>query len=521
MKMNVISALLAAASLSGSAWAVPPEVLDRGWAASVELAGEGDPDVAIIRMREMADLNRTVLRRMEFHQQTQNFVDQMWENLESFNLSDFYEMLPEQQGQWRALRVYGARQGDRYQVGPDPTAIGVRPDGLPRTLGDVSVQVQAKKIDGSFGDHYLMRGNMQMGVGEMRWPSVQDAAVETFRVVVDGAPAFQIEKSGVSTQQYRDKVIKMNPDLGSEDIDIIAPLWASFPAMWELLSHLGSIDDLVYHDLNKPYRQLKASFTINPERMKAFYPHIVGHLQNMDRLFRGSLRLEDERGELFSAELDSRTLQGTFQAFIADGRIVPIKGGKVMLDAPPIEDDKPWNFTAHMDSTMTILGVVTHINNAKARVQFLSTKEGAKLVGQMSDVPDIRVQGNALGIMPTSMIDVVLPKDIDEIIEEFIAVACKGNEGKGILVGAQFDESPSGGTSTITFKTAFEGLDNFFVRIGMGIVNDRVLPDERVSSELERLIFETQEAFASDLKGFEAIASARKHKNLAANDVKQ
>ena len=255
--------------------------------------------------------------------------------------------------------------------------------------------------------------------------------------------------------------------------------------------------------------------------MKAFYPHIVGHLQNMDRLFRGSLRLEDERGELFSAELDSRTLRGTFQAFIADGRIVPIKGGKVMLDAPPIEDDKPWNFTAHMDSTMTILGVVTHINNAKARVQFLSTKEGAKLVGQMSDVPDIRVQGNALGIMPTSMIDVVLPKDIDEIIEEFIAVACKGNEGKGILVGAQFDESPSGDTSTITFKTAFEGLDNFFVRIGMGIVNDRVLPDERVSSELERLIFETQEAFASDLKGFEAIASARKHKNLAANDVKQ
>ena len=95
MKMNGISSLLAAASLSGSAWAVPPEVLDRGWAASVELAGEGDPDVAIIRMREMADLNRTVLRRMEFHQQTQNFVDQMWENLESFNLSDFYEMLPE------------------------------------------------------------------------------------------------------------------------------------------------------------------------------------------------------------------------------------------------------------------------------------------------------------------------------------------------------------------------------------------------------------------------------------------
>ena len=518
MKFHSIYALIPAVCLTTVAWAVPPEVLDRSWAASVELTGEGNPDTAILHMREMADLNRTVLRNMEFHEQTQSFVDQMWDNLESFNLNDFYAMLPEQQGDWRQLRVYGARKGERYQVGPDAAAIGMREDGQPKSLGDVSVLVQAKKIDGSLGDHYLMRGNIQMGVGEMRWPSVQDAALETFRVVVDGTPSFKAGQSSSATQKYRDKVIKMNPELGSEDIDIIAPLWASFPAMWELLSHLGAIDDVVYHDLDKPYRQLKASFAIRPERMKAFYPNIVDHLETMGRLFRGSFRLEDERGELFSAELDSRTMRGTFQAFIADGRIVPVKGNAVVLNAPPIEDNKPWNFTAHMDSTMTILGVVTHINNARARVQFISTDKGARLVGQLSDVPDIRVQGNALGIMPTSVIDVVLPKDIDEIIEEFVAVACKGNGGKGILLGAQFDQAEKGNTSTLTLKTAFEGLDNFFVRIGMGIVNDRVLPDEGVSQELDRLIFETQEAFASDLKGFESIAGNRK---LAANQVEQ
>ena len=518
MKLNSIFALAPALCLATATWAVPPEVLDRSWAASVELTGEGNPDLAIVRMREMADLNRTVLRNMEFHEQTQSFVDQMWENLESFNLSEFYEMLPEQQGEWRMLRVYGARRGEQYKVGPDAAEIGVRKDGQPKSLGDVSVLVQAKKIDGNLGDHYLMRGNIQMGIGEMRWPSVQDAALETFRVVVDGSPSFKAGQSNAVARPYRDKVIKMNPGLGSEDIDIIAPLWASFPAMWELLSHLGAIDDVVYHDMGKPYRQLKASFTIQPERMKAFYPNIVDHLEDMGRLFRGSIRLEDERGELFNAELDSRTMRGTFQAFIADGRIVPVKGNAVVLDAPPIEDNKPWNFTAHMDSTMTILGVVTHINNAIARVQFLSTDDGAKLVGQVSDVPDIRVQGNALGIMPTSLIDVVLPKDIDEIIKEFIAVACKGNEGKGILVGAQFDQATEGNTSTLTLKTAFEGLDNFFVRIGMGIVNDRVLPNEGVSKELDRLIFETQEAFASDLKGFESVAG---NKKLAANGMKQ
>lgn len=515
MKMTLISGLLPTLLLTTTAWAVPPEVVDRGWAASVELTGEGDPDLAIARMHEMADLNRAVFGSMEFHQQTQSFVDEMWDNLESFNLSHFYAMLPEQSGDWRQLRVYGARAGNQYVVGPDPKTIG--PEGVPDSLGDVSVSVQAKKIDGKLGDHYLMRGSMEMGVGDMRWPSIQGAAVETFRVVVDGAPSFKAQDNQSVAQRYRDQVIRMSPKLGSEDVDIIAPLWASFPAMWTLLSRLGSIEDVVYHDLNKPYRQLNIAFVIEPERMKAFYPNIVGHLQSMNRLFRGSFRLEDERGELFTAELDSRTLRGSFQAFIADGRILPIKGNQVVLDAAPIDDNKPWNFTAHMSSTMTILGVVTHLDNAKARVQFMSTEDGAKLVGQLSDVPDVRVQGNALGFMPTSMIDVVLPKDIDEIIEEFLAVACKGNEGKGILLGAQFEQSKTGAGSKLTFKTAFEGLDNFFVRIGMGIVNDRVLPDKSASDEINRLIFETQEAFASDLKEFETITSSRK---LAANSIK-
>lgn len=502
--------------LASSVWAVPPEVVDRSWAASVELTGEGDPDRAIARMHEMADLNRAVFGSMQFHQQTQSFVDQMWDNLESFNLSRFYDMLPEQSGEWRQLRVYGARNGNHYSVGPDPKTIS--PDGVPDTLGDVSVLVQAKKIDGNLGEHYLMRAAMEMAVGDMRWPSVQDAAVETFRVVVDGAPSFKSSNNRSIEQQYRDQVIRMSPRLGSEDVDIIAPLWASFPAMWELLSRMGSIEDVVYHDLNKPYRQLNISFVIDPDRMKKFYPNIVDHLQSMNRLFRGKIRLEDERGELFTAELDSLSMRGSFQAFIADGRILPVKGNKVVLDAQPIADNKPWNFTAHMNSTMNILGVVTHIDNAKARVQFMSTEDGAKLVGQLSDVPDVRVQGKALGIMPTAMIDVVMPKDIDEIIEEFMAVACKGNEGKGILMGAQFEQSKTGASSKVTFKTAFEGLDNFFVRIGMGIVNNRVLPDEDVSEEINRLIFETQEAFASDLKEFEVVTSSRK---LAANSLAQ
>ena len=37
-------------------------------------------------------------------------------------------------------------------------------------------------------------------------------------------------------------------------------------------------------------------------------------------------------------------------------------------------------------------------------------------------------------------------------------------------------------------------------------MSDRIIPDPKVSEELRKLIFDTQEAFASDLKGFEKAA---------------
>lgn len=499
----LITALLMASALQVVAKTehvdpVPPEVIDRGWKAQVELSGDGDPNLAVTRIRELTDLQSTVFQGIEYHPQTRTFLDQMWSNLESFNLNEYYSKLPEQEGDWRQLRVYGTRDGKRYVAGPD-----IRQGALPGTLGDVAVVVKARKIEGDKGQHYLLRNSMQVGLGELQWPSMQDAASETFKLIVDGAPQFQGKVQPASAQVYRDYVLRMNPALGREDVDVLAPLWASFPAMWSLLSRLGTIDDVIYHDQSLPYRNLKATFSLDLNKMKQAYPGLAGHLEDMNRLFDGNLRVLDERGELFSMELDSRTLRGHFSAFIADGKILPVKGGEVVLNPDSIPEGKPWNFMVDMNSTMNILGVVTHISNAKARVQYLSNDTGFKLVGQLSDVPSVQVQGNALGIMPTAMIDVVMPSSMAEIIQDFMGVACKGNEGKGVLLGAQFEQGKPGETSILTLKSAFEGLDNFFVRVGMGIVNDRVLPNEKASSEFRQLIYDTQTAFASDLKGFE------------------
>lgn len=510
--ISVRHAVFAAAVLSvtTAGFAITPDVVNRGWKPQVDLIGSGDPDAAVSSLRDMTELQRVILRNTEFHEQTQRFIDELWLSLESFNLDRYYNLLPETDGEWRQLKVYGSRNGKLYQVGPVAEKVGFDAAGGDFALGDMSALIRAKKLASSGDTHYLLQNSLELGVGQVKWSSVQQASQETLRIMVDGSPAFSSQEQAKNAQLYRDKVIRMNPLLGSEDIDVIAPLWSAFPALWDMLAQLGKIEDVVYHDTTQGYRQLKVSFVIEPEKMKQHYPAISNHILTMDRLFNGSLRLSDERGELFSGTLDSRTLRGNMQMFVANGRVVPVKGGQVVLDAPPIPDGEPWEFSAVMDGTVSVLGVVTHLQNMNARIQYLSTADGVKVVSQVTEVPDISVKGNALGIMPTSMINVVLPKNLDQIMKEFMAVACKGNDGKGILVGAQFQQASEGKSARLLVKSAFEGLDNFFVRFGMSIVSDRVIPDPKVSEEIRRMAFDAQAAFEKDLEGFASIASLQR-----------
>ncbi|MCG8316095.1 MAG: hypothetical protein MI976_23020 [Pseudomonadales bacterium] len=504
---------LAAVSVAASATSVPSDILERGWKPQVDLIGSGNSEQAIANLRDITELQTTVFKHTEVHEQTQEFIDELWESLESFNLNRYYSLLPEEDGEWRQLSIYGARKGSLYQVGPIAADVGH--DGLDgkRDMGDFSAVIKAKRLEAENGDtHYLMKNTVELGVGQLQWDSVQQAAQETFRILSDGAPTFskspqQEAPQSEAAQVYRDKVIRMNPQLGTEDIDIIAPLWAAFPAMWQMLADMGKVEDVVYDNSNNAYRKLNLSFVIEPEKLSQNYPAMSDYILKMNRVLSTTLHLSDERGELLTVHMDSQTRRMKLQMFLADGRIIPTKGFEVLLDAPPIPEGVTKKFSLRMDVTASMLGVTTYLQDFKARLYYRAEEDGVKTVTQINELPNINITGNALGIIPTSMIDVVLPKNMDKIMKEFMGVACRGNEGKGIVMGAEFEQAKAGESAKLTFKSAFEGIDNFFVRFGMGFVSDRVIPDEKASEEFRQFFFDTQEAFVQDLNGFEKITA--------------
>jgi hypothetical protein len=108
--------------------------------------------------------------------------------------------------------------------------------------------------------------------------------------------------------------------------------------------------------------------------------------------------------------------------------------------------------------------------------------------------------------MPAGLVNFFIPRSIDELMIEFLEVACNGNDGKGVVAEMRFENATEGQQTQVHFTSEFEGMDNFMVRIGMGIVSDRIIPDTDVSDDIRRLVFDTQDAFSKDLDSFARVA---------------
>lgn len=505
MKYIVCTWLLVASLLYPTlAVAISPDVIERAWRPPVELAGQGDSDLAVARLRDYVSLQRLMMDHTEYHRQTQAFVEDLWGSLESFDLDGFYQLLPDQEAQWRQLTVYGAADGEVYRIGPNPMDAGSSNQGL----GDFEARVRAREIATSSATHYLLNGNIDLGLGEITWPSMVEATREALRLVAEDDPNFSVNQS-MSAERYRSLVRSMNPKLSPREVEVLAPLWAAYPGMWDLVAGLGQVEGLlVSGDGVEDYREVAAVFVLDPERLRHGYPLLAGYLDQLDDLLKFQLRVYDDHGQLMSLAFNTETLRGRLSMSIRDGQVLPTRHGKPVNGSTPFDPGQPKRLTVRVNSEMDILGIIANVQGMTANVDYIPTPPGARFESRIQDVPGIRVGGRALGMVPPDLIDVFIPQRIDQLIVDFLTVACQGNNGDGITGTVELRHSPEGGATRLNADGAFEGLDNFLVRIGMRIINNRIIPGSGVSEELRQLVYDAHEAFSRDLDQFERVSLA-------------
>jgi len=497
---------------------------DANWKPLVSFAGNGDRSMAIQRLREIDQLQSAMVNNTRYDTETETFITQMWELIESFNLRKLHATLPINVGEWNQLSLKGKRNDNEYNI--TMTHQKSLDDVQITDFGDSYVMFKTKTVTAPDGlTHYIINNQIKAGFGAQSWQSAQIAANDALQLISTMA-----EDTATSTSDsFKENAHSLSADLDASDINVLSSAWTSFPNVWAFMSSIGQINDVIVEEKSTAtVKHLNLSFSLDKNKTEKNYPALSAYLDKLEDLMDASFEIFDENGRLMKMSVDTTTMNGQIEIVVGNGGIYPVSDGKPMLTHLHTFGEKAVTLTGVMNSNIEILGVKTKIANLTSTIEYAPKADKALVKMRINQAPTITIGGAALGFIPTPMIDLFMPSNLKDIISQFFDVACNGNNGEGIITNLELSNiKPDGnsnantGFTQISATTSFETFSNLFVRIGMNIVNSRLIPSEAASKDIDTFIDNARGAFNNDVDIYEAsIQTKNLSQPVAANTLR-
>jgi hypothetical protein len=491
-------------ALGGTAYAAQ---LDHGalggWAPVVTLWG-GDVDRAISSLDKVTQALSASIHHYEIDEPTQDFINQVLEELKDFDLDGLYALLPDARNGGRELNVKGTLSGHRYLVqrAKPGGAYFVGIHGPRNSLADMSFHVHAKQIPGKKHDTLRMGGNAGVGLGPITFRALADAQRELLRMVTQGHPqagGIPLPKSGLA----REAVREMNPGLGDEDLDALALLFDAYPLVGRVLIDLGRVQDVRTAD-KRDYFHITTRLKVEPKRMEKKYPALAKHAKKLGDIFLGTMRLVDEQDRtLVKVKMDSAKLTVDIEMYVADGLLLPFDDGKV-YKTEPVDPRSGALKGASMlvEARSNMLGLVAKVEDLRVDADIQVHDSYAVLDASMTKMPRVELHGRALGLFAPGFLDLFIPGNIESITNDFLRAVTQGNDGKGLVghveVGAKSMDAPG----VVSGSAAVEIMDTFLIKLGGGMATERLLISSQEKDEAFKLAAAVHDAFKRDLASF-------------------
>lgn len=514
MKTQLSIAFLALLPVNGIAG--EQALIHAAWKPAVIFAGNGDPGIALEHWQQVRDIQALMTEKSRLDQQASRFAGDLWQSLEDFNLKKFYAMLPAQNGEWREFSLYGKRVGDQYRY-YDSSAR--EQPGMMQALGETRLTMRSKQVYSSYkpdsllarGDHYLIDNAWAIGWGSYNWQSFRDALNATTQMlypapVATDDPAIAAARAEIAVQ---------NPGLDAQDIDVLLPLQLGFPQLARHFATYGAIRDVLATDAplalagegkGAQLKRVSLTLVIDRQRLQRQYPAIYDYIARVDNLLSLSLDLFNADGKLLTVRLDTTDLTLHLETLVLQDALIPVQGRDVQWEKPFRMAGSAHQFTAVANATVDIFGVTSEINDIQSEAHYAPANDEVQLSLKLNRIPQVSVHGAAFGLISTRLIDAFLPTDLNETILDFMKIATLGNDGNGIETTVQMKNTITPGVTHVALSNRIEALDSRLVRMGMSIINRRLMPDDDQSKEFAALVQAGSRAFQQDLARYEDIS---------------
>jgi len=510
MRLNRFRSALAGTLLLGAAGSAAAlasyDATEAGWSPIIKLFGHGDARAAVQKLGVVTRAYNAALHHTEIDKPTQQFIDDSIEELEDFDLEGFHALLPEERNGGRELWVRGELSGDKFVVrradGGKNYKVGLR--GPRKALGDFSELIRSKMNETNDGDErsYLVGVRVGLGIGQLRWDDAIAAAADFGRIVSTADSRSASPGAPEPSSTAKGKVKQLHATLNAEDALPLAVLFDAFPALSEALSQMGRVEDVRTVNAAKDYQQVKVKLKGLPERFAEKHEDFAKFAKKLGKFALIDLNWVDMQGRsLMKFHIDSNELVIHADCYVKDGQLLPFSGAKVFAEEPidPLSDQLA-RTRSIITARLQLLGVVVKIKNLKSDLYYTPKGAYADMAASTTAMPsDVEVEGAALGFVPTGLIDAFIPGNIRSLTMDFLRVATKGNDKKGIVLSGVAGAEAPGGDAVIEAGIDIEALDNNLVKIGMGMVNHRLIPNDDVIADIKSYLGEVHDAFVKDL----------------------
>lgn len=466
--------------------------------------GAGDEHKAVQTLDNLTHAFSAVLHRSEVDAPTREFVDEALDELQDFDLSDFHDLLPETRGGYRELSLRGELRGDRYMLrrAEPGSSFLVSASGPRRGLADLSQVLRAKHIRSEDGpDSYLLNVKLGLGLGNLTWDQTVHAIADFGRIVADANPRGAGLEDPRPSQDAVALTKKMHPKLAAEDVASVALLFDAYPAVSRAFSQVGELEDVRGASAGAGYEHVTVRMRALPARLAERHPALAEHLKKLGKLAHFDFRWVDEKNRtLMRWVIDSEKLLFSTECYLKDGLLLPAAGKTVLVDQPidPMSDALKRSHL-FMQTRVSMFGVSITLSNLRANVRYTPSATHGLLVGSVQAPPRVAVAGTG-----AAFIDVLIPGSLESLTHDFFAHAARGNDKKGVVIsiGAGSESREQGGV--IETNVELEALDSKLVKMGVGMVNERLIPSGEVLNDAKALLTSLHDAFVADLSRYKA-----------------
>jgi hypothetical protein len=250
-----------------------------------------------------------------------------------------------------------------------------------------------------------------------------------------------------------------------------------------------------------PYTHFKLIVEFDFKNLKKDFPHLTYQLKRLESLFQFKLSFQNKNGNhILDIFLDSQDTFLQLDYYTHQGKVIPFSpdGTPVFEEAFYPTKVKNYDFNMNVDIFFNIYGMKFRTENIKIDCVYQSREKFGKIKFMLKEIPKTRVSGRAYHIVPTWFIDIMIPGNIDQLIDNFCKVLISANNSEGSYLRLLWDTRNPNDVFLYPHASS-EFIDNFFILFGFQIWHEKFKMSDEAASDLNQLNVRGMEALILDI----------------------